>query len=147
MTLKFFFYHRGRVVRGLLLFTWLLNFWRMFSFSQEWVARGALTSWLFFIFLVLVSILMVVRFIPWNPAADRGFGVEDHFSKTMIAVAYMQLVMHVVYSIFDRPWPFLLFCIFLLGLIHMVNFILLYFHFRDPDPTPAAYFSRQTHSH
>ncbi len=132
MSLKFFFNRKGPLVLTLLAMGWLATVYHLL-FSTR--------SFFFIVFCLLGFVITLIRFYPWYKPEDRGSGIEEHFEKTMVPASYIIVVTNIVYH-FWPSWPFLLFSIVLLAVIQSVNFILLYFHFRDKDPTPPSYFTR-----
>lgn len=142
MSLKFFFNRNGRVVWLLTFLGWGLSLWNGLQLKFQWELRGEATDFSFLFFVFFYLLILGFRFIPWYKKEDRGYGIEEHFFKSMVPAAYILVVTNGVYIFWAQSWPFLLFSVFLLSILLLVNFILIYFHFRDHDLTPPAYFAR-----
>lgn len=112
---------------------WGANVYHLFVFPK---------SFFFILFCLLCLVITFIRFYPWYKQQDRGAGIEEHFEKTMVPTSYIMVVTNIIYHFWSSGWPFLLFASLLLLIIQSVNFILLTFHFRDKDPTPPSYFTR-----
>lgn len=145
MSLKFFFNRKGAVVTGLTVLGWLLMILNLYRLSSEGADRGVVTGVFFVLFIILCLFITITRFLPWYPKAFRGCGIEEHFEKTMVPTSYIMVTTAVVYLLWKNCWPFLLFVSLLLTVIISVNFILLYFHFRDHDPLPPSFFAQNLH--
>lgn len=142
MSLKFFFNRHGSVVITLNVIGWVLNLWHLYCLSAQWSERGLFTGVTFLIYIFFCFLITLARLIPWYPREHKGYGIELHFEKTLVPVGYIMVLTNVIYFFWNSCWPFLLFIIFLLTVIQSVNFILIYFHFKDKDPTPPSYFVR-----
>ncbi len=141
MSLKFFFDGRGFVVRGLNALGWLLtiyNVWTVVHFPRGLVTQGS-----FYSFVSLAFLVALINFYPWYGHKDRGHGIENHFSKTLIPLGYILVVANLVFFLWNQAWPFLIFCSLLLVVILAVNIILIIYHFQDKDLTPPSYFIRR----
>ncbi|MBI2340045.1 MAG: hypothetical protein HYU99_06760 [Deltaproteobacteria bacterium] len=144
MSLKFFFNRKGTVITSLTTLGWLLTLWNLSRLFQE-TGRGILIPFTFLTFVILCLFITTTRFIPWYPGKFRGFGIEEHFEKTLVPASYIMVVTGIIYPLWRNCWPFLFFVDLLLIVIISVNFILLYFHFRDQDPLPPSYFAQNLH--
>jgi len=149
MSLKLFFNRKGKVVVSLTITAWLgyaLQIWMLRPvLSGNWEPHGRFTTIAFLIHLGLAALLTLIRFWPWYKASDRGAGIEEHFEKTMVPVAYILVVTNVLFLIWNNCWPFLLFTHLVFTVILVVNMILLRFHFMDKDTIPPSYFQRNLH--
>lgn len=133
------------MVRSLFTLGWLFTAYHLYRLSGEWASRGALTGISFLVFCAFSLVATAVRLIPWYKKQDRGHGIEEHFAKTWVPVAYLLPITNLVYFFVEKSWPFLLLVSFMLLTIQTVNCILIYFHRRDPDLTAPSFFSRQPH--
>lgn len=145
MSLKFFFNRKGFVVLGLNVGGWLLVCYHLYHLQDEWIIRGPLTSILYIVFVFLCLLINFFRFKPWYSKKDRGYGIEEHFEKTLVPTAYILVCFNLLYFVWDKAWPILLFAVLLFIIILHVNFILIYFHYKDRDSTPPSYFVRSLH--
>ena len=142
MSLKFFFNRKGIVVVSLTVIGWIGNFFHFLGIFWQWHDRGAITGFFFLFYLFLAFLITVFRFKPWYKKEDRGAGIEEHLEKTLVPTSYMMVLTNVIYHYWQASWPLLFFMSLLFMVILSVNFILLYFHNRDTDPTPPSYFAR-----
>ena len=142
MSLKFFFNRKGPVVLSLLFIGWVANIWHLIRLSQEWSVRGTVTGVSFLIYLFLASCLTFIRFYPWYKKSDRGAGIEEHFAKTLVPIAYLLPLTAILYTFWLSCSPVLLFSSVVFTVILSVNLLLLRFHFQDTDPLTPGYFSR-----
>src|SRR3989338_2805302 len=142
MSLKFFFNRKGAVVLSLTILGWLLTIWNLYRLPSEGAERGVVTGITFVIFCVFCFFITITRFFPWYSRAFRGLGIEEHFEKTLVPTSYIMVITAIVYLLWERCWPFLVFVNLLFIVIILVNFTLLYFHFRDHDPLPPSYFAQ-----
>ncbi len=92
--------------------------------------------------MILASSLTAQRFIPWYAAEDRGQGIEEHFQKNLVPVAYLLVIINGLMFVWSKPWPLLILATLFFLAMQIVNFILIYFHKKDTDLTPPSYFSR-----
>lgn len=145
MSLKFFFARNGAVVLGLFGLGWILNLYGLSRLHAEWAARGAFTGTSYLIFIGCALLITLTRFIPWYGPQDRGFGIEEHFAKTLVPVAYILVIANCVHRAALESGVALLVFSAMLLVIQSVNFILIYFHRQDKDPTAPSHFSRQEH--
>lgn len=138
MSLKFFFNRRGAVVWGLLVSGWVFLILNLLKIETQ-----SPTSHFFLWLLVGQAFLITsTRFFPWYAKADRGYGIEEHFEKTMVPLAYILSLGGIVFWAVPN-WGILVFSNVLLIPIWVVNFILIHFHYRDHDQTPPSFFVRQ----
>lgn len=146
MSLKFFFNRKGAVVLSLTAIGWLLMLWNLSRLPAEGAGRGLLTVSTLLVFAAFSLFITVTRFVPWYAKQFRGFGIEEHFEKTLVPTSYIMVVSGIIYRLWETCWPLLLTVNLLLVVIISVNFILLYFHFRDHDPLPPSYFAQNLHA-
>lgn len=132
MSLKFFFDRNGIVVKSLFVIGWLATICHLYYSSGAALA----------VFAGLCFFVTLIRFIPWYSRADRGFGIEEHFQKTLVPTSYIMTATNIVFFFWKNCGPFLVFASLLITVILCINFILIYFHFKDKDPTPPSLFSR-----
>lgn len=141
ISLKLLFNRNGRVVNWLLFFGWGLHLWQVLKLPMQWDMRGFLTSCLYLLFVILGLSLVVVRFIPWYAKDSRGLGIEEHFEKTMVPVAYLLWISFLLNSLFASPWFFYALVDVFFLVVQIVNAILLYYHFIDTDQSPPSFFT------
>lgn len=144
MSLQFFFNRKGLVVRGLLAISWLLQFYHAWL-QLHGLPVSPFAEALFWIYLGQSLTITAISYIPWNRSTDRGHGIENHFSKTLIPLAYMMMVASLVVSVWPNAWPLLLFVVIAQLPILGVDVLMLAFHFQDKDSMPASYFARNLH--
>lgn len=142
MSLKFFFNRKGKVVTTLFILGWGLTLVNLYHLPASFTQRGALTGGAFLLVTFLALLITLCRFMPWYRPEDRGAGIEEHFEKTFVPTGYILVVTNLIYIFWKSPWLFLIFVFLLFSVIQSVNFILIYFHFKDHDPTPPSYFAR-----
>ena len=145
MSLKLFFNRKGAVVSCFAVAGWFLIIWNLSRLPSEGNEGGVLTVTFLVLFVLFCFFITITRFFPWYPKAFRGCGIEEHFEKTIVPTSYMMVATAIVYHLWESCWPFLAFAGLLLTIIISVNFILLYFHFRDQDPLPPSYFTQNLH--
>lgn len=139
MSLKFFFNRKGRVVLGMTLLGWVLTLWNLF-YSKT--VHGPFTRTIFYLYVGLALLVTLIRFIPWYAKKDRGAGIEEHFEKTLVPVAYILVLIGLIYPLWANSWPIILFMSLFFGLIVYASSILIFFHFQDKDPIAPSFFSR-----
>ena len=142
MSLKLFFNRKGKIVLSLTVIGWTGNFLHLIALPWQWNDRGTLTDLFFLLYLFLAFLITAIRFKPWYQKEDRGAGIEEHFEKTLVPIAYILVFTNLIYHYWQASWPFLLFISLIFLIILSVNAILLYFHNRDKDQTPPSYFAR-----
>lgn len=130
------------MVIGLTIIGWALAVWNLYRLPNEWTHRGVATGILFIIYIILCALITLTRFFPWYKPQDRGAGIEEHFEKTLVPTSYIMVVINAVFIFWKNAWPLVLAGMPLLLVIISVNFILIYFHRRDKNPTPPSYFAR-----
>lgn len=92
MSLKFFFDRNGRVVLFLLVLGWVSNLAHLYFLIQHWQERPRFTAILFLIYMMGALGVSLFHFIPWYRASDRGFGIEEHFAKCAVPLAYTMVI-------------------------------------------------------
>ena len=142
MSLKFFFNRRGFVVYTLTILGWLLAGKNSYFMITNWSSQNFKILFWLFTFLFLSLLFTLIRFISWNKSHNKGHGIEEHFEKILVPLAYILVVIHGTYFLGSKWWIFLMVGSLLLLPILYVNFILIYFHLKDKDKTPPGYFSR-----
>lgn len=142
MSLRFFFNRRGVVVLSLIWIGWLSTATHLYRLYFEPNQRGPVTTGLYTFFAVFLLFRSFFRFYPWYDKEHRGHGIEEQFEKAMVPTAYITVATNLVFWLWDRSWPFLLFSSILLMIVVFVDFIMLYFHLKDPEKQPPGYFSR-----
>ncbi|MBI1909501.1 MAG: hypothetical protein HYS22_04970 [Deltaproteobacteria bacterium] len=110
----------------------------------HWREGLTVPEWLF-LFLLFQSLLMkVCDLIHWYPEPQRTIGIEVHFKKAMVAIAY----------ILSLSSSFILAGIFLpaviIGNLSMMvftvgNVVLLWLHFHDKEELPINWFTLNRH--
>ena len=76
----------------------------------------------------------------WYRSAPRWSGIEKHLKKALVPTSYIIAILGAALLFF--PSALLLgIAAFLLAVVAHVNIILLYFHLRNKDETPANYYS------
>lgn len=141
-SLKFFFNRQGIVVRRVLLLGWILTVFEIFRLVQGRAvsSKGSLIA--YGVFIALALAITLTRLIPWYVAADRGHGIEEHFQKTLVPVAYLLVIVNAFMIAGITPWPLLILGGLFFIAVQSVNGILIYLHKRDKDTTPPSFFSR-----
>ncbi|MBN1282633.1 MAG: hypothetical protein JXA24_02525 [Proteobacteria bacterium] len=91
--------------------------------------------------LFLYAFIRLCASIRWYRDAPRYSGIELQFKKAMVPTGYAMSILGLWLSTAPSVAPLVLLLIVLAVVAH-VNVILIYFHFRDRDPTPVNYFSR-----
>lgn len=85
-------------------------------------------------FLIQVAFAYGVKIYPWYPKNAAGPGIGLQFQKALVPIAYLWPLFLLNLTYF--PSTFLLgFFAFILLPITAVAFILIYFHWKDPDPS------------
>lgn len=133
------------LVHVLALAGWIETITHLIQLKSQWISRGSLTGYLFIFFSFLAFVITLLRFIPWNGPNNRGYGIEEHFEKTIVPSSYILVITNTLHFLWIKGWPILLVASLMLIVIQGVNIILLYFHFKDYDLTPPSYFSRNLH--
>lgn len=94
----------------------------------------------------IVAMLLIYAFIRfcasvrWYKDVPRYSGIELQFKKALVPTGYIMAIALALYLIFG--WLiFLIAGALLLAVVAHVDVILLYFHFRDRDTTPANFYS------
>lgn len=86
-------------------------------------------------------LLYVFAIIPWYGREYKGLGIEEHFVNILVPTTYLLLFHN---TLVFSGWPSATLCIALsclfLGLL-ATNSILLFYHLKDGDKTPPAYFA------
>lgn len=144
MSLQFFFNRKGLVVRSFLAVSWLLQLYHAWL-QLHGLPISPFSEVLFWIYLGQSLAITTISYIPWNRSTDRGYGIENHFSKTLIPLAYMMIVVSLVVSVWPNAWHLLLFVVIAQLPILGVDVLMLAFHFQDKDSMPASYFARNLH--
>lgn len=147
MSLKFFFNRKGKMVMSITALACMGYGWHLWQLVNDlragsWGTHGQLTSISFLIHVFLALLITGIRFFPWYTKEHRGAGIEEHFEKTLVPVAYIMLITAILYYLWDKAWPFLLVTHFFFSIILLANFVLIYLHFKDKDTTPPSYFAR-----
>jgi len=92
---------------------------------------------------VMLTIYAFIRFcatVRWYKDVPRYSGIELQFKKALVPTGYIMTITFALYLVFG--WlGFLIAGAFLLAVVAHVDVILLYFHFRDKDPTPVNLYS------
>ncbi|MBX7147888.1 hypothetical protein K1X76_02280 [bacterium] len=145
MSLKFFFNRHGNIVRILSALGVFLFAYNLYHLKNEWAARGHLTVISYLVMLVLAIGIYFCNYFPWYSKSDRGWGIEEHFEKTIVPTGYILVLTNLAYCVWLNPWPLLWAVIFMFALILSVNFILIYFHFKDKSSDPPSLFVRNFH--
>lgn len=100
-------------------------------------------AWHYAFIAAILAVYAFIRFcatVRWYKGATRYAGIELQFKKALVPTAYIMTVVFALYLVFG--WlGFLIAGAFLLAVIAHVDVILLYFHFRDRDPTPVNLYS------
>lgn len=85
--------------------------------------------------------IYVFAIIPWYGREYKGLGIEEHYVKILVPTTYLLLFHN---ALVFSGWPSATLCIALsclfLGLL-TTNSILLFYHLKDGDKTPPAYFA------
>jgi len=85
-------------------------------------------------FLIQVAFAYGVKIYPWYPKKAAGPGIGLQFQKALVPIAYSWPLF--LLTLTYVPSTFLLgFFTFILLPITAVAFILIYFHWKDPDPS------------
>jgi hypothetical protein len=142
-SLKLFFNRKGWVVKGLLIVGWVLILLQTLKLPTEWDSRGGLTSICFLMFVILGAFITILRFIPWYSGDSRGLGIEEHFEKNLVPIAYLLPIAFGLLRFFDSPWGFFIFVDFFFLVVLAVNATLIYYHFIDTDSAPVSLFINQ----
>ena len=100
-------------------------------------------AWHYAFILAILAIYALIRLcatIRWYKGIPRYFGIELQFKKALVPTGYAMTICLVLYL--STGWiVWLVICTALLTVVGHVNVILLYFHFRDHDPTPVNFYS------
>lgn len=142
MSLRFFFNRRGGIVLSLVWIGWVSTAAHLSPLYFAPHERGAVTKGLYTFFAILLFIRSFFRFFPWYDREHRGHGIEEQFEKAMVPTAYVTVVTNLVFWLWDRAWPFLVFTSLLMMIVVFVDFIMLYFHLKDHEKQPPGYFAR-----
>lgn len=142
MSLKFFFNRSGWVVLGLTGLGWALGVCQVARLLVNDVIWPQKTAIIYGLFMAQCLLITVIRFWPWYPRADRGHGIEEHFQKNLVPVAYLMVLVNMVPFVWQDPSPLFILLALCLLPFHYVNFILIYFHLIDKTPEPPAFLSR-----
>jgi len=142
MSLHFFFNSKGPLVRTLLTLGWTGTLYWLFRFFQGSVPWNSGSQFFFILYIIEISFISFVGFFPWYQPEDRGHGIEDHFSKIMVPIAYILTVSTSLLFLLHQPWLYFLCLQFFFIPIASIHGILIFFHFKDHDPLAPSYFSR-----
>ena len=86
-------------------------------------------------------ILILFAFVPWYGFKYKGLGISGHYEKVLLPTTYLLLIYNLLtiygLSIFTLNAILVLLFFFLIS----INFILLYYHFKDQGKTPPSYFA------
>ncbi len=84
--------------------------------------------------------LRLFALIRWHPQSKRYEGIELHFKKLMVAVAYLlallSILLYITHNIF-----FAILGIILFGMMLYPNLMLVYLYTKDKNTTPINHFS------
>lgn len=89
----------------------------------------------------LIFIIIGFALFPWYSRKYKGLGIEDHFEKMLIPTTYLVLLDQILRLFFPAVLIWNIFLVSVFSFFITVNLILLFFHFRDHDKTPPAYFA------
>jgi hypothetical protein len=101
---------------------------------------STLTSTLLVLVIVEYAFIRYCASRRWHHNAPRWSGIEKHLKKAMVPTSYIIAILGALLLLFPSAL-FLGIAAFLLAVVVHVNIILLYFHFRNKDDTPANYYS------
>lgn len=90
---------------------------------------------------VLALVIILFAVIPWYGRIYKGLGIEDHYEKMLLPTIYLLLIDQILllFHLSFIFWNFFLIVLFLV--VILLNALLLYYHFKDKDKTPPAYFA------
>lgn len=117
-----------RLSIGLTFTLWVIN-----------LVQGS--HWSFLILSVAEFLVAFFALFPWYRRPYRGLGIEEHFRKMLIFSLYPFLIANLLFYLWGPLLVLNLVLSFLLMILLVINFLLLSYHFRDPDQTPPAYFA------
>lgn len=101
---------------------------------------STLTSTLLVVVIVEYIFIRYCASRRWHHNAPRWSGIEKHLKKALVPTSYIIAILGA--ALLFSPSALLLgIAAFLLAVVVHVNIILLYFHFRNKDDTPANYYS------
>lgn len=101
---------------------------------------SALTSVLLILVIAEYAFIRYCASRRWHRNAPRWSGIEKHFKKALVPTSYIIAILGACLLLFPSALlPAI--AAFLLAVVVHVNVILLYFHFRNKDDTPANYYS------
>jgi hypothetical protein len=90
--------------------------------------------------LVIYAFIRFCATVRWYKDVPRYSGIELQFKKALVPTGYTMTITFALYLIFG--WlGFLIAGAFLLAVVAHVDIILLYFHFRDKDPTQVNFYT------
>jgi len=142
MPFHFLFNRKSPLITGLLWMGWVGH---VFFFARI-LDRGSFSSknliFFYSLYISIAAAITIFRLIRWYKPADRGFGLEEHFQKSMIPVCYIMLVNNILLWVGVKSIFLFIVSGFLLLPMLVVNFILIYFYRKDSDSTPPGYFAR-----
>jgi hypothetical protein len=100
-------------------------------------------AWHYAFIAAILVIYAFIRFcatVRWYKDVPRYSGIELQFKKALVPTGYTMAICLALYLI--SGWlVFLAICALFLAVVAHVDVILLYFHFRDRDPTPVNFYS------
>lgn len=140
--LDFFFNRKSPWIKLLNLIGLSFSLYFLIELKAEYEVRGLFTVIGYDAFVLLSWVLLIFTLIPFYKKEDRGFGIEEHFQKTLVPVAYMINLIHLSLLFMTRPWFLILFCALFLLVVVGVNIILTSLHLMNDDTYAPAYFSR-----
>ena len=103
MSLKFFFNRKGFVVIFLSILGWLSSFYHLYGYLFDQTQNRIL----FLIWFGAATLILGICFYPWYPKKDRGHGIELHFEKTVVPVAYIMVFTNILLFFNVLVMPFL----------------------------------------
>lgn len=137
--LKLFSKH-GAIFRLTAILAWL--FWFFHLLDVVVVERFQNEIIIFLILGCLATLIEGMALYPWYQRSCKGLGIEEHFENVSFLVVYLFFFVNVL-KLFEISSIFLeVFLSVLFFLLLVTDLVLLRYHFRDKDPTPPAFYSK-----
>ncbi len=141
--LRLFFHRESRFVTFNLWFCTFCLFY-LFIFTSSLSFHSFTYQVFLFSFLLQVAFARGVELYPWYPKNAPGIGIRLQFQKALVLVSYFWLL-QTISLIFFPSFTILLILDFLLLPITISACILIFFHFKDPDPSRPNILTGNSH--
>ncbi len=127
------FFHRDSVIMKSLFFASFVGTILLF-YQGAFQRLSNLQTILASVFLLQVGFAYFVKIYPWYPKNAAGPGITLQFQKALVPIAYLW-PLFLLTTLYYPSAILLGFWSFFLLPITAVAFILIYFHWKDPDPS------------